>query len=142
MADQPSPLDGPILSDEIIDRYATVMQWGVRVAMTSLVVIYVLYLAGVIPALVPHDQLIAIWGEPHERLMETTGLTGGWSWLGYLRFGDMLSLLPIALLAGMSMIGLVIILPAVVRSRDKLFAGTIIALLLILLFAASGLASH
>lgn len=138
MEHEATPLEGR-LSDEMVERYATVVQWGVRIAMSVLVVAYVLYLSGALPACVPHDQLVQLWSQPHQRLQEATGLRG-WSWLGQVMHGDMLSLLGIALLASLSIVALASILPAVFRCRDRLFAGTVALLMIILVFAATGLA--
>ncbi len=139
MDEASAPGDGR-LSDALIERYATVVQWGVRVAMTVLVVAYVLYLSGLLPACVPHHQLVQLWSQPHRRLQEATGLSG-WSWLGELGHGDMLSLLGIAMLAGLPILALGSILPAVWRGRDRLFAVTVALLMGVLLYAAVGMGS-
>ena len=120
-------------------RFARVLEIGVRIALLALVVSFALYVSGVLPPLVPLSELPSYWSLPVHEFVRATHTPTGWQWLALLDKGDILNLLPIAVmgtLAGVCCLG---VLPLYLRDRDRLAAYIVVAQIVVLIVAASNL---
>lgn len=133
-----SPADTHVQSAEQL-RYASWLERGTRVGLGVLIAAFAAYMVGWLPALVPPDQLPAIWGQPVGRYLAATGAPTGWSWLSHLGRGDMLSLAGIVILASCSLPSLLVLAAMYRRQGDKAFAAMCVAEVLVIVLAASGL---
>jgi hypothetical protein len=95
-----------------------------------------LYLSGAVPAFVALQQLPQLWTLPVDRYLELTGAPRGWSWLGLIGYGDYLNFVGICLYAMVTLFCYLRIIPAMLRSRERLHAALAIAQALVLLAAA------
>jgi hypothetical protein len=95
-----------------------------------------LYLSGAVPAFVAPQQLPQLWTLPVDRYLELTGAPSGWGWLGLIGYGDYLNFLGICLYAMVTLFCYLRIIPAMLRSRERLHAALAIAQALVLLAAA------
>lgn len=124
-------------SDEQL-RYARVLDIGMRCGLAVLVAGVIAHLASWIPAHVPHEQMPHLWTLSAAEFLRVTGLPGGWGWIQMLDGGDMLPLLGISILSGISGVCFAVLLPVYIEKRDPVYF-TIAALeILVLLLAASG----
>jgi ABC-type Na+ efflux pump permease subunit len=99
-------------------RYAKVLGRAVQISFVLLVVTFVLYMFGVLPPLVPNDQLPKYWGMPVAEFVKATHTPTGWGWVAFAGKGDMLNMLGIAALAAVSMISSLAVLPIFARRRE------------------------
>lgn len=120
-------------------RYATWLNWGARSGLAILIVSFLSYVFGLLPAKIPLDQLPHVWSLASGEYLKQTGAPTGWGWLGLLGQGDFASLLGIAWLAGCSLLCLIVVMPIYAARRDWVFVILCVAALLIQLLAASGI---
>ena len=119
-------------------RYARLLDWGTRAGLVLLVVAFALYVAGVLPAHVPPQQLPGLWSQPVGAYLAATGTPTGWSWLTHLGRGDMAALLGIAWLAACSVPCLLALLPLAQARSDRWLVALCLAEAVVIATAASG----
>lgn len=119
-------------------RYAQWLQWGTRIGLGALVLLFLAYGAGLVEPHVPHSRLPEVWNLPVSQFLAATGLPSGWGWLDYAHRADIANLLGIALLTGASLLALLALLPLYLRQRDRLYVALCVAQMAVLLLAASG----
>lgn len=120
-------------------RYAEWLRWSGWFGLAVLVGAFLAYVAGILPPVIPVEQLPQAWLLPARVMMEQHGQEGGWNWIFYLNRGDTLNLLGIALLSGCSVLPLLAVSEIYLRRRERLFAVLCLAQVAVLLLAASGL---
>lgn len=119
-------------------RYAYWLQWGTRIGLGALVMLFLAYGAGLVEPHVPHSRLPEVWNLPVSQFLAATGLPSGWGWLAYAHRGDIANLLGIALLTGASLLALLALLPLYLRQRNRVYVALCVAQMAVLLLAASG----
>ena len=119
-------------------RYATVLDIGMRTGLAILVAGYVLYVSGVLPPLVPFEELPRLWGLPVDEYVAKSGMATGWQWISLIDRGDVAVLIGIGLLAGISVPCLALLVPTYARGGDRPYLAISIALVAVLLLAVSG----
>ncbi|HYP68038.1 MAG TPA: hypothetical protein VEP67_07260 [Thiobacillaceae bacterium] len=122
-------------------RYARVLGAGVQVGFVLLVVSFLLYMAGVLKPLVPLDQVPKYWGLSAAEYVKATGTPTGWAWLKLIAKGDMLNLVGIVVLAGISAVSTLAVLPIFTRRREKAHIVISILLIVVLVVSASNILS-
>jgi len=119
--------------------YATLLSWGSRSGLVLLVVSFLAYVFGWMPAHVPLEQLPNLWNLPVGEYLEQTNTPTGWAWLTMIDQGDFASLVGIAWLSGCSLICLLAVIPIYARRKDRIFMMLCIFALAVQLLAASGM---
>jgi hypothetical protein len=122
-------------------RYARWLEFGTWLGLVLLVASFAAYVLGWLPAHVSPQRLSQLWGQPLKAYLAATGTPTGWGWWGLLPRADTLGLLGIAWLAGVSVPCLLALVPLYLRRGDKAFAALCLAVVAVLLLAASGLLS-
>jgi hypothetical protein len=120
-------------------RYARWLERGTRVGLVFLVASFAAYVMGWLPAHVAPQRLAQLWGQPLNAYLAATGTPTGWGWVALLPQADTLGLLGIAWLAGISAPCLLALVPLYARRGDKTYAGLCLAVVAVLVLAASGL---
>ncbi|HLP99363.1 MAG TPA: hypothetical protein VK149_13065 [Sideroxyarcus sp.] len=120
-------------------RYATWLSWGSRSGLAILVVTFLAYVLGWLPAKIPLDQMPNVWTLPTHDYLQQTGAPTGWHWLALVGEGDFAGLLGIAWLSGCSLLCLLAVMPVYAKRKDWIFVGLCIVALLVQLLAASGM---
>lgn len=120
-------------------RYARWLEWGTRVGLGALLLIFLAYGAGLVQPHVPHSRLPEVWNLPVSQFLAATGVPTGWGWLALAHRGDIANLLGIAMLTGASLLALLALLPLYARQRDRVYGALCLAQVAVLLLAASGL---
>lgn len=137
---------GPRITEE--QRiYARVLAAGMYTGLALLLVTFALYVTGVMEPAVPIRDLPAYWGLPvdqyleainHDYLQRDHHLTGWW-WLSALGYGDYLSFVGVAVLAGVTIVCFAAIVPTLLRNGDTVYAAIAVVEIMVLLLAASGI---
>jgi hypothetical protein len=129
--------------------YAAILEKGMYAGLALMVITFALYVLGVMPSIVPVDEISIYWSQPvHDYLVAINTnflhwetLPTGWSWMRLLGYGDFLNFLPIAILSGITILCYIVITPGLFARKDKAMAIMAIAEAVILALAASGLLS-
>jgi hypothetical protein len=140
MTSKTSPTDTQAQPPEQ-ERYARLLDWGTRVGLLLLVGSFVAYVSGLLPGVVPVDRLPELWSLPVAQFQARTQMPGGWGWLALLGHGDVLGLLGIALLAGVSIPCLLALVPIYAARGEKAYVAICLLEVAVVALAASGLLS-
>ena len=119
--------------------YANILNAGMLVGLLSLILIFFLYATGILESLIPLEKVQEYWVMSVHEYLEQSGVQIGWAWLGNLEFGDMLNLLPIALLALLTVICYISLLPGLIRKKDTAYLVIVVLEIMVLVLAASGI---
>ena len=123
------------------ELYARLLDWGTRIGLLLLVASFVAYVSGLLPGVVPVDRLPELWTLPVAQFQARTQMPGGWGWLALLGHGDVLGLLGIALLAGVSIPCLLALVPIYAARGEKAYVAICLLEVAVVALAASGLLS-
>ena len=118
--------------------YARLLDWGTRVGLVVLLLSFASYVTGLAESHVPVSKLPELWQHPVDRYLELTDSPTGWGWLALVHRGDIAGLLGIAILAGCSVLCLLVLVALYRRRGDKAFVALCLAEVAVVLLAASG----
>jgi len=121
--------------------YAALLHHCVNIGFVMLLVAFGLYASGLVPAHVALDSLPSQWGLSAKDFMAKNQLRGGWSWLRLLNRGDYLCFVGLAFLSLTTVFCYVRVLPFFLREKKHALAVVIVAEIVVLLAAASGIFS-
>ncbi len=119
--------------------YASVLEKGMLFGMLLLLITYVVYVSGILEPYVPLADVHKYWTMNVHDYLHETRIEPGWAWLKLVRYGDFLSFVAIALLAGVTIICFLGIIPLLLKQNDKLYAFLSVLEVIILCVAASGI---
>jgi hypothetical protein len=127
--------------------YASILAKGMYLGLGLLLVTFALYLTGLIQPGVPIEELPNYWTlSAHEYLeavnhefLHRPEIVVGWGWARLLGMGDYLNFIGIALLAAVTIVCYMGILPNLIRKKDWVYASIAALEVLILVLAASGI---
>ena len=125
------------MNDQLV--YARWLDWGTRLSLAALVAAFLAYVFGLTPAALPLAEMPRFWRLPLERYLALSGSATGWGWLAMLDKGEYQNLAGVALLGLVTVACYLRVLPLALTRGDRLQAGIIVAQVLVLLLAASGL---
>lgn len=120
------------------ELYARWLGAATLVAFAAALVAFVLYAGGVLPSFVPLDALPTLWHLPVGEYLARTGAPVGWSWLRLLPYADYVSLGCVALIASVTAVCYLAVLPMLVKLEERVQAALVAAQVIVLLAAASG----
>lgn len=119
-------------------KYATLLLYGSWGGIAILALTFTLYVTGLVSSYIPPAQMQLYWGMKASDYLAATGAPHGWGWFSMVGFGDYMNLIGIALLGGLTVIGYLILLPAYMAKKDKIYATIVVTEILVLTLAASG----
>ena len=119
-------------------RYARVLDAGMRCGLGMLVAGLIAYVAEIVPAHVPLARMPELWMLAAPDYLRATGMPEGWGWLHMLNNGEVLPLVGIALLSGISGLCFVVMLPLYWARRDWIYFAIATLEIAVLTLAASG----
>jgi hypothetical protein len=119
--------------------YAKILDFGMKLGLVITVIIFAIYLSGILPPHIPVNDLPKYWGLSVHEYLQATGLHTGWSWTGMLYKGDILNFVGIAFLSGITAICYIAIIPILFRKKDTVYGVIAIVEVLVLVLAASGI---
>jgi hypothetical protein len=118
--------------------YAGLLDKGMKVGFVLLVLSFLLYVSGVLEPHIPLEELPRYWGMPVAEYLQAADVQTGWSWLGLAHKGDFLNFVGIALLALVTVVCYLRILPVLFRNKDTAYGIIAVLEVLVLVLAASG----
>jgi hypothetical protein len=119
--------------------YANLLFYGSWAAIAILVITFGIYVSGVFESYIPINEVSKYWSMPVSQYVHEASIPTGWGWTSLLDTGDFLNFIGIALLAGMTIICFIVILPYYIKQKDVAFIVLIILEVLVLSLGASGL---
>lgn len=119
--------------------YAGILDKGMKLGLVTLVVTFLVYVFGILKPFIPLEELPKYWGLPVSEYLQRTGIPTGWGWLGLLGNGDFLNFIGIAILAGVTIVCYLPIIPVFRRNRDAIYATIAVVEVAVLVLAASGI---
>ncbi len=120
-------------------RYATWLSWGARSGLVILILSFLAYVFGWLPARIPLEQMPNVWNLSTHEYLHQTGAPTGWHWFTMVGQGDFAGLLGIAWLSGCSLLCLLVVMPIYAQRKDWIFVALCVIALLVQLLAASGI---
>lgn len=119
--------------------YAVFLEKGMLLGLGILLVTYLVYLTGIIKPYIPLAEVQNYWGMSVSQYLHKANVHSGWSWVHLLGYGDFLNFIGIALLAGITIICFIIIIPTLWKNNDRVYALLSLLEVIILSVAASGI---
>jgi hypothetical protein len=119
--------------------YADILQKGMLLGLATLLITYFIYVTGILQAHIPLNDIPHYWSMNVHDYLEHAKIQTGWSWAKMLNRGDFLNFVGIAVLAGVTIVCFLAIVPTLWKNDDKLYAVLSLLEAVILAAAASGL---
>jgi uncharacterized membrane protein len=119
--------------------YANLLFYGSWAAIAILLITFFVYVTGVLDSYIPINEVSQYWTMPVSQYVQEANVPTGWGWATLLGKGDFLNFIGIVLLAGMTIVCYIVILPYYVKKKDIAFVVLIILEVLILCLGASGI---
>jgi hypothetical protein len=119
--------------------YAKILNAGMLIGLGSLVIAFILYCIGFTKPLIPLEKVQTFWVMSVHDYLNQSGIQTGWAWLGNLKYGDMLTFVPIAFLSLLTIICYLAIIPVLIRKKDTAYVVIAILEVAVLALAASGI---
>ena len=118
--------------------YAKLLDLGMKFGLLTLVGTFIVYVFGIFTPHVPVEELPNYWKLPVKEYLKVLNIHTGWSWVGSVNKSDFLNFVPIAFLAGVTILCYIRIIPILFRKKDTIYAFIAIIEVLVLVLAASG----
>ncbi|MEW6162076.1 MAG: hypothetical protein AB1606_01970 [Nitrospirota bacterium] len=119
--------------------YANILNIGMYIGLAIITVTFIVYALGIIPPFISPQEIPKYWTMKSGDFIHNLQAPTGWDWLAMVGKGDYLNFVGIALLAGLTILCYLVILPIFMKKKDTSY--TIIAILevAVLVLAASGI---
>ncbi len=124
-------------SEQLI--YAGILGKGMFFGLVLLLITFFIYTLGLMKPYIPLDEVSHFWAMPVVDYLHEANVHAGWAWVGMIKYGDFLNFIPIAILAGLTVVCYLSIVPALLRKGDKVYAVLAVLEAVILTVAASGI---
>ncbi|MEW6609570.1 MAG: hypothetical protein AB1414_19355 [bacterium] len=119
--------------------YANVLNVAMWTGLSILGVTFIIYLSGVLPHFIPIEDMPKYWGMASKDFIHNFQAPTGWGWLAMVGKGDYLTFVGIVLLAGLTVLCYLVILPILIRKKDIPYVVIAIFEVAVLVLAASGI---
>lgn len=119
--------------------YANLLFYGSWGSLALMAATYLVYVSGLLAPHVPLDKIIVLWEKNAHDYIVQGNVPVGWGWTALLGTGDFLNFLGLALLAGMTIICFIPLVPAYLKEKRPVYAIIAVLEILVLAFAASGI---
>lgn len=130
--------DKPKASEEQI-AYANVLNYGMYFGLAVVIVIFLVYTSGILQSFIPLDDLPKYWGMKAKDYIHLLNAPTGWGWAAMINKGDYLNFIGIAILAGLTVLCYLVMLPILMRKKDTPYVIIAILEVAVLVLAASGI---
>ena len=119
--------------------YANMLYYGNIAGLALMALTFILYVSGILEPHVPVEKLLHLWSGKAADYLHEGNVPHGWGWVNLLGTGDFVNFLGIALLAGMTIVAYIPLVPAFLKKGEKAMALIALGEVLVLIFAASGI---
>jgi len=119
--------------------YARILNIGMFIGLAIIVITFIIYMLGILPSFISPQEIPNYWGMKSKDFIHTFHAPTGWGWLSLIGKGDYLNFVGIALLAGLTILCYLVILPILIRKKDTSYVVIAIIEIAVLALAASGI---
>jgi hypothetical protein len=119
--------------------YAKILEKGMYFGLLILILTYLFYVSGIWKTYIPVNDVPKLWTLGVSDYLHTANVPHGWAWLKLVGYSDFLNFVPIAMLAGVTIICFLAIVPTLWKQNDRLYAVLALVEAVILGVAASGI---
>lgn len=119
--------------------YANILNTGMWIGLAVVIVTFFVYISGVLPRFVPIEDLPKYWGMKVHEFNTVLNAPTGWGWTALVGTGYYLNFIGIAMLAGLTILCYLVILPILIKKKDTPYVIIAIIEIAVLVLAASGL---
>jgi len=119
--------------------YADWLFYGCWAGLAVMLITYSAYVFGILSPHVPLERMPEYWSEPVSAYLTKAQVPVGWGWVELLRKGDFANFVGVVLLAGLSILCYLRILPGLWAKKDRAYFVLALLQVLVLVFAASGI---
>lgn len=127
--------------------YAKVLAIGMYLGLLILFVTFALYVSGILAPAVPLEKISSYWNQGVHEYLEAVNHDylhmeqppTGWAWVTMLGKGDFLNFIGIAILAGITIVCYLAIVPGLLRKKDYAYSTMAVIEVVVLGLAASGI---
>ncbi len=119
--------------------YANILNIGMWIGLAVLTITFLMYMFGVLPNYIPIEDLPKYWGMKSSKFMHELHTPSGWGWTAFVGKGDYLNFVGIAMLAGLTILCYLSVIPTLSRKKDTAYLVIAIVEVAVLLLAASGI---
>lgn len=119
--------------------YASILEKGMLFGLLILFITFCIYAFGIMKPYIPLGKISAFWGMSVHEYLQQAQVEPGWRWVGMLKYGDFINFIGIAILAGVTILCYLAIIPTLLRNKDKVYALLALLEAIILGLAASGI---
>ncbi|MCG8529820.1 MAG: DUF1634 domain-containing protein [Desulfovibrionales bacterium] len=120
-------------------RYAMILERGAYLGILIMLVTYSIYAFGILTPHVPIETVINNWHLGVHDYLKVTNSPTGWDWVALVGTGDFINFIGLALLAVMTIICYATLIVPYFRCGDHIYAAIVIAEIIVLTVAASGI---
>lgn len=118
--------------------YASILNVGMWLGLAVLTITFLMYVFGVLPNFVPIDDLPKYWTMKAADYNHLLNAPTGWGWFAFVGKGDYLNFVGISMLAGLTILCYLSIMPTLSRKKDRAYLAIAVVEVAVLLLAASG----
>jgi hypothetical protein len=119
--------------------YAYLLEKGMYFGLLLLVLSFVLYVSGIVKSYIPRGEISRYWSLNVGDYLHTANIKSGWAWVSMIGYGDFLTFVPVAILAGVTILCFAAIVPVLWKENDRVYALLAVIEVLVLSLAASGI---
>lgn len=119
--------------------YASILEKGMFFGLLILLATFVIYVFGIMTPYVKRADVSNYWSMSVDKYLHEAQIEAGWGWVKMLGYGDFLNFIGIAILAGVTILCYLSIVPVLWKENDRLYAGLALLEAIILAVAASGI---
>jgi len=119
--------------------YARILEKVMYFGLLALLITYAIYVFGVMKPFIPVSDVSKFWSMNVSDYLHQAHAPHGWGWVAMIGYGDFLNFVPIAILAGVTIICFLAIVPLLWKQNDKVYAVLSLLEAAILAVAASGI---
>ena len=119
--------------------YASILQKGMFVGLVILFITFALYALSIMKPYIALHEVSYYWGMNVHDYLHHAHIKTGWSWVGMLNYVDFINFIGVAILAGVTIICYLAIVPVLLKSNDKVYVVLALLEVLVLSLAASGI---
>jgi len=119
--------------------YANLLFLAVWVSILLMFLTYFIYVTGIIKPHVPMEAVLQNWSLSVNDYLHNTDAPHGWGWLRLLNSGDYLNFIGVAVLALVTILCYLVLLPGYIRGKDRIYTLICVLEVLVLSLAASGI---
>ena len=119
--------------------YARILEKGMIIGLLTLLATFAIYAFGIMEPRIPLDKISQYWTLNVHEYLEHANIENGWAWVGLLKYGDFINFIGVAILAGVTILSYLAIVPTLLKNKDYVYAVLALLEVIILSLAASGI---